>query len=281
MTAPAVQVSSHPWSAALGVQLDSWATTGPTLVVLTGGKAILSASRGVGSFSEQVRSACTPRRHPHSAGGRVARALTCTVLRFAAGVDATMVPQHGAALVVQLHPVALFRLLCQRRNMRLGIHLHGSAFEDEALALLRHVLFRAWPCGQSRTPASSARQARHRSLAFEAQAMMSSEPSARHTMQELAATLEISPFHLAHVFRSQIGISLQQYRLQLRIVAALERLAEGEPDLSKLALDLGFSHHSHFSSQFLRAVGCSPRDIRHSLTAKAGSGLAPRQLSCA
>ena len=146
------------------------------------------------------------------------------------------------------------------------------------MALLRHVLVRAWPCGQPVHNAFTPRQARHRSLALNAQAIMARSLSAAHPIAELARTLHTSPFHLAHVFRTEIGLPLHRCLVQLRLVAAVERLRDGAPDLSKLALELGFSHHSHFSSAFRRAVGYSPRDVREMLTAEtiAGLGIADR-----
>jgi len=48
----------------------------------------------------------------------------------------------------------------------------------------------------------------------------------------------------------------------LRLRAALERLAEQEPDLTRLALDLGFTSHSPLSVAFRRAFGVAPSECR-------------------
>jgi AraC-like DNA-binding protein len=42
---------------------------------------------------------------------------------------------------------------------------------------------------------------------------------------------------------------------------AAPALREGESDLSTLALDLGFSHHGHFTSVFRRLVGVPPSKV--------------------
>jgi AraC family transcriptional regulator len=46
--------------------------------------------------------------------------------------------------------------------------------------------------------------------------------------------------------------------------AALERLAEPGVDLIDIALDLGFSSHSHFTECFRRNFGKTPSAVRGS-----------------
>lgn len=45
-------------------------------------------------------------------------------------------------------------------------------------------------------------------------------------------------------------------------LTALERLAEGADSLSRLALDLGFSSHSHFTTLFHRVFGVPPSVLK-------------------
>ena len=53
---------------------------------------------------------------------------------------------------------------------------------------------------------------------------------------------------------------------RLRLGLALERLRQGERDLTRLALELGYSHHSHFTMAFTRCYGEPPRTLRRNLT---------------
>ena len=73
-------------------------------------------------------------------------------------------------------------------------------------------------------------------------------------------------FHLARVFKARTGFSLHAYRNQLRLRAALERLAEPGVDLIDIALDLGFSSHSHFTETFRRSFGKTPSAVRQEIT---------------
>jgi AraC-like DNA-binding protein len=85
------------------------------------------------------------------------------------------------------------------------------------------------------------------------------------SLSEVAREVESSVFHLARVFKTRTGFSLHAYRNQLRLRAALERLAEPGVDLIDIALDLGFSSHSHFTETFRRSFGKTPSAVRASL----------------
>ena len=104
-----------------------------------------------------------------------------------------------------------------------------------------------------------------RALAEAVQRALMATPSAPHRIPDVAAELGVSPFHLSRVFRAETGTTVHQYLLRIRMKQALSRLHEGEPHLSRLALDLGFSSHSHFTETFRRHFGESPAQVRAAL----------------
>ena len=65
--------------------------------------------------------------------------------------------------------------------------------------------------------------------------------------------------------RAGAPFSLHAYRNQLRLRASLERLHEPGVDLIDIALDLGFSSHSHFTETFRRSFGKTPSVVRETL----------------
>ncbi|MEZ5294049.1 MAG: AraC family transcriptional regulator [Vicinamibacterales bacterium] len=85
------------------------------------------------------------------------------------------------------------------------------------------------------------------------------------SLGDLALRLATTPFHLARVFRAHTGWTLHGYRTELRMRAALERVAASGTDLLDLALALGYSSHSHFTATFHRAFGETPSDMRRRL----------------
>lgn len=62
--------------------------------------------------------------------------------------------------------------------------------------------------------------------------------------------------------RSITGMPFHEYLTRARIIAAKGRLRTGGEDIIRVALDLGFSSHSHFSSVFRRWTGYTPRGWR-------------------
>jgi AraC family transcriptional regulator len=83
----------------------------------------------------------------------------------------------------------------------------------------------------------------------------------RLQLPNVAAAVGASPAYLTDVFRCFEGISLQRYVTQLRLARALVELPHA-PDITRLALDVGFSSHSHFTLAFRRAFGCTPSHFR-------------------
>jgi AraC family transcriptional regulator len=86
------------------------------------------------------------------------------------------------------------------------------------------------------------------------------------TLAAVARTAGTSPFHMCRVFRRVTGRTLHSYRNTLRLRRALELVAQGQPDLTTLALDLGYSSHSHFTHSFRTAYGVTPAFVRRNLS---------------
>jgi AraC-like DNA-binding protein len=75
---------------------------------------------------------------------------------------------------------------------------------------------------------------------------------------ELAQRVAVSPHHLSRVFKAETGETISRYRNRLRVRLALERLAEGEPCLARLAAELGFADQAHLTRAFTATIGVPP-----------------------
>lgn len=124
-------------------------------------------------------------------------------------------------------------------------------------AFTRHGL--AAPSGNRRREGTEADQA---DRVEKAKAYLASRMSERVTLDDIARAVGASPFHLARLFQRRTGAPLHRYLMCMRLRASLERLAEGANDLTALALELGFSSHSHFTDSFRREFGRTPSDVR-------------------
>lgn len=116
----------------------------------------------------------------------------------------------------------------------------------------------------------------HTVLAAAVLRQMQRAPGSPHRLVAIGAQLGVSPYHVAHVFREQTGLSVHRYLLRLRLAIALDLLAGGATNLSALALDLGFSSHSHFSSVFRRNTGLSPTGVRATFLARPAGAVRAR-----
>jgi AraC family transcriptional regulator len=128
--------------------------------------------------------------------------------------------------------------------------------ETVALTLVRRAL------GPRTTHAAGASVGLQK-LVDRAKLVLSSDLARRWTLAEIASDVRCSPVYLTQVFQQVEGMPLYRYQLRLRLARALDLLAHYD-DLTTLGLNLGFSSHSHFSSAFRTAYGCSPSEFRHS-----------------
>jgi AraC family transcriptional regulator len=126
--------------------------------------------------------------------------------------------------------------------------------EGLALSLVQHAL-------NLELAPSLAASAGRRKMADRAKFVLASDLGRRWTLAEIAAELGGSPVYLTQVFRQAEGLPLYRYQLRLRLARALD-LLDSYSDLTALALDLGFSSHSHFTAAFREAFGCSPTAFR-------------------
>jgi AraC family transcriptional regulator len=140
--------------------------------------------------------------------------------------------------------------------------LEPLAVEEQVLGLVEAVIRRAAGRGrESAAPLSPAR----RDLVERARAELARDVTEATDLGRLSARLGASPSHICRVFRQATGRTLHQYRLELRLRAALERLAEPGADLSRLAIELGFSSHSHFTAVLSATHGVTPSRYREML----------------
>lgn len=127
--------------------------------------------------------------------------------------------------------------------------------ESRTLTLLRKAV-------GGRTYGPSAGRPGPRKLVDRAKLVLTGDLSRRWTLAEIAAEVGGSPVYLTQMFQQIEGMPLYRYQTQLRLARALTLLGEYD-DLTSLALELGFSSHSHFSYAFKQAFGCTPSAFRH------------------
>ena len=185
--------------------------------------------------------------HP-AEGGDVTFAVTYAGEAFA-GAFGEAQPTHaplGAS--TQLH----VRLL--RRRLRCVAD--AIAIEEASLAIATAI------AGTARIDLSAKRVA----AVERAKAFLGANFRNKVLLADVARAAGLSPFSLARAFPAATGVTLHQYLIALRHAAALDDIAEGASDLSRVAVDAGFAHHSHLTKTFAKAFGATPSRLRARLT---------------
>jgi AraC-like DNA-binding protein len=131
---------------------------------------------------------------------------------------------------------------------------------DHVVGLITEALSSSRPTKLSARPEASHRWRRIVETAREA---LANDPSV--TLPELGATAGCSPHHLSRIFALVVGCSVSQYRMQLRIALALERLSEGDDNLSLVAAQAGFADHAHLTRAARRLLGETPSSLRSAI----------------
>ena len=105
----------------------------------------------------------------------------------------------------------------------------------------------------------------HRRIVDHAREAIAANPAALD-LKGLAAELGHTPFHVSRVFRRATGTTLTQHRNEVRVAAAIDRLAQGDQRLADLAAELGFADQSHLARVLRRSVRLSPGRLRQRLS---------------
>ena len=113
--------------------------------------------------------------------------------------------------------------------------------EETAAELLREAVRAAAELPPERRT-SGKDAARRVHIAEAAQLIIASRPGVRWTLAALAGQIGCSPFHLAHVFRDVVGMSIHKYHVRARLAAALDEVLDSDRGLSAIAADAGFAH---------------------------------------
>lgn len=137
----------------------------------------------------------------------------------------------------------------------------GSAlWAQETLSVLLPRLLAARLCeDRCRRPLATSSMLK---LARDAESLLGAAFPDPCSLSELAQRLGVSASYLARAYRAATGGTLHKRIARQRMSLALCRLAAGANDLTTLALELGYSSHSHFSAEFKRHLGVPPSQFR-------------------
>lgn len=193
------------------------------------------------------------------------------------GFDATVIqcllqtePGPGScqrkALFQQTHGPVAAGCFARQRQLIAYLHRHSQPepmlVEETALAILGsavEITRYAWNGNAgARTGRASSPE---KEIAYHTEQLLAARFREKLTLQAIATEIQYSPFHLSRVFHQQTGQTIHQYLSQLRLRTAYEEILSGQKNFTRLALDLGFTSHSHFTQAFHKTFGQLPSQI--------------------
>jgi AraC-like DNA-binding protein len=133
--------------------------------------------------------------------------------------------------------------------------------EETVVALMERVFDAAYGTPAPPLPISS----RTRELVHHAQCVIACDAARDLGLAEIADGVGVSMAHLTRAVRAVTGRTLHAYRGELRLRGSLETLASHGRNLTDVALEHGYSSHSHFTAAFGRSFGVTPSAARTSL----------------
>ncbi|MRN52878.1 response regulator transcription factor [Paenibacillus monticola] len=90
------------------------------------------------------------------------------------------------------------------------------------------------------------------------------------TLSFLADRFHLNETYLSGLFKQHVGITFSDYVTRLRITKAEQLLQESELKQSDIAMLVGYSSTSYFSTSFKNYCGKSPKEYRESILKKQG-----------
>jgi AraC-like DNA-binding protein len=82
------------------------------------------------------------------------------------------------------------------------------------------------------------------------------------SLDHLAGIASLSSFHFSRTFKCATGLSPHRYLTQRRMELAKSLLSTHALPVAHVARAVGIPNHSHFTTLFIKVVGCAPKDFR-------------------
>jgi AraC-like DNA-binding protein len=156
-------------------------------------------------------------------------------------------------------PSAMFVLLRSLVELAETREIDANLMRDAALRILEHSLG-PFSAGGPRVKREASPAALD--LVERTREPMVTDPGGDHTLELLALHVGCSHYHLARVFHRTSGRTIHDYLVQLRLRLCFFRVQDASCDLLAVALEHGFSSHSHFTAAFRKSFGITPSAMR-------------------
>jgi len=134
------------------------------------------------------------------------------------------------------------------------------AIEELILEIIRRIR-RRWQIGRQATRVEET-PGKGAVLARRAASYVEQNLQRQLTVSEVAEHCCVSPCHLSHVFKAELGVSPVRYMQQMRVDRAKRLLADESLFVYEVAHKIGLDDPFYFSRMFKKVSGLSPEEFR-------------------
>lgn len=82
------------------------------------------------------------------------------------------------------------------------------------------------------------------------------------TLSDIARASQMSVFHLSHLFKDHLGITIVDYLTYVRLRRAKILLISTKKSCSEICFEVGYNNQSYFNRIFKELIGITPRQYR-------------------
>ena len=82
------------------------------------------------------------------------------------------------------------------------------------------------------------------------------------TLADLSNYVYVSPYHLSHTFKENVGVSPIQFLIQYRIDEAKKMLIDSNIPIREIAYKVGYPNANYFNLLFKKMTGMAPGKFR-------------------
>lgn len=182
--------------------------------------------------------------------------------QFADALRRYRLPANDMGGALNVEPKFRYRLALLIKQLEAG-SADRVAVEAEVLGLFFEICRKRAERRQSSSVAKTRTALRQRRLVDRARAVLDANLSDNVSLESVADAVGTSLYHLCRVFRDNTGLTMHAYRTRQRLWYVVDQLVTGDAsNLSKLAVDQGFSSHSHLNRVFRKQMGLPPSSLR-------------------
>lgn len=151
------------------------------------------------------------------------------------------------------------RLLIELQEKQIG----SSLYIDSLTTMLKIHLLRTYSKVQPKIYDYQGGLAKHKQK--KAIAFIQENLNRDIKLKDLAAVVEMSPYHFARMFKQSTGFTPHQYLVQQRLTKAKELLRFTAMAIGDIAYTVGYKNPGHFAKVFRQHTKVSPTAYRHAV----------------